>query len=71
MGVYMNQYGRSVASAQAAQDKEDRGVWINKARSALAYLRTLWKKYPNFERSVGFTKDWFEEQEDMLRKLAK
>lgn len=71
MIVFRRQYDREVASAQAAQDKQDRGAWVQRARVSLNYLRSLWKKYPNFAPSTGFTKEWFEDEEEMLRKLSK
>lgn len=69
--VYTNDYERSVATAQATQDKADRGLWIGKANRALEFLENLVKKQPNLGLFKGLTKDWFAAQREMLRKLAK
>ncbi len=69
--VYTNDYQRSVATAQATQDKADRGMWIGKATRALEFLENLVKKQPNLGLFKGLSKNWFAEQREMLRKLAK
>jgi len=70
-GVYVNDYGRNVETAQSVADKTERGVWITKARVALNKLRALAKEQPNLKLLRGLRDEWFEEQDDLLRRLAK
>jgi len=70
-GVYVNDYYRNVQTAQGIQDKIERGAWINKARIALNKLRRLAKDQPNLRFLRGLSEDWFDEQDEVLRRLAK
>ncbi len=69
--VYYRDYARNVATAQSVQDKIERGAWINKAKVALNKLRKLAKDQPNLKLLQGLSDDWFEQQDELLRKLAK
>lgn len=69
--VYTNDYQRNVQTAQATPDKNDRGMWIGKAKQALAFLENIIKKHPNIGLLNGLDKEWFDEQRELLRKLAK
>ncbi len=70
-GVYYNDYVRNVQVAQGIGDKLERGPWINKARTALNRLRKLAGDQPNLRILQGLSEDWFERQDEFLRRLAK
>ncbi len=64
-------YQESLRQAQSAQDKQTRGSFVNRARGHLNTLRTIAKKYPIFVQFYNLSKDFFEEQEEILRKIAR
>lgn len=70
-GVYVNDYFRNVQTAQGIADKAERGMWVTKARTALNKLRALAKDQPNLRLLRGLRDDWFEQQDDLLRRLSK
>lgn len=69
--VYTRDYQRSVQTAQSTANRDDRGMWIGKSKTALAFLENIVKKHPNIGLLNGLDKDWFDQQREMLRKLAK
>ncbi len=69
--TYTNEYQRNVQTAQSTQDKSDRGLWIGKASRSLDFLENLVKKQPNLALFKGLSKDWFAQQRELLKKLAK
>lgn len=69
-GRYFENYQRAVQTAAAAPP-EDRGPWISKARDALNRLRQIAKNFPNFQLLRGLEDEWFEEQDELLKRLAR
>ncbi|MCC6676689.1 MAG: hypothetical protein IT436_06055 [Phycisphaerales bacterium] len=68
-GQYVTQYQTAIANALASQDKQGRGSFVNRARQALDILRQIARKHPNFVFLYNLTPEWFQEQEEFLRKL--
>lgn len=64
-------YEEAVAAARAVQDKERRGQMISQARKFLNELRSAVGRNPNFPLMYGTDDEWFAQQEEMLRNLAK
>lgn len=72
---YLLDYQGAIQLAQAAAP-EDRGKFIGRARQALDKIRRMVKNNPNFTLFVfNMTEDqfkqWLEQQEELLRELAK
>lgn len=63
-------YLLAVSVADQLPDKERRGVQLAKARQFLNELRNMAKLNPNFEFHLGLTKEWFEQQEEILKRIA-
>jgi hypothetical protein len=68
---YFIKYGMSVANAQAAQDITERGMFVGHARRHLSIIERACKNYPNLMLLQGLTREWFEQQHEMLRDLMK
>lgn len=64
-------YRAALQQAQSSQDRTTRGSFINRARGHLNSLRTIAKKYPIFVLFYELNEDFFEEQEELLRRLAR
>jgi hypothetical protein len=63
-------YILALSVADQLQDKERRGVELAKARQFLAELRAMAKLNPNFEFHLGLSKEWFERQEEIIKRIA-
>lgn len=69
----VQKYQLAVGLAQQLQgdaNKKKRGEQIALARRHLAELRRLYDANPFHGRSIGASPEWFQQQEEMLRKLA-
>ena len=64
-------YIKAVGYAQQLPDKERRAAEIQLARKYLEEMRRALKLNPNYGGEHGTTEEWFEEQDDLLQKLAK
>ncbi|MBY0312460.1 MAG: hypothetical protein K2W85_10345 [Phycisphaerales bacterium] len=64
-------YQEAVQLAASLQDKERRGQMIAQARRFLNELKTAVGRNPNFPLMYGTDDEWFAEQEELLRNLAK
>ncbi len=71
MNEYFQKYGVAVQTAQSMQTKADRALWVSKARSALEFLRSLIKRFPNIGLLQNLNDEWFRQQEELLRQLLK
>lgn len=71
MQTYFNDYGRQIQDAQAASDRQKRGVWLNKAKQSLNFLRNIVKKYPSFQYGSAPPKEWFDQQDELIRRLSR
>lgn len=76
IGVYITNYVTAVEAAQSEQDPKERGKFINRARKALDQLKAMVKNNPNnalfvFGRLQKEWDEWVEQQEELLRRLAK
>lgn len=63
------EYTQAMQRAAGAGTPEEKARWVNKARQVLNQLRGLVRRAPSLEKYRGFTKEWFEEREEELRKL--
>lgn len=70
-GEYMTRYRLAVANASGSSDKQGRASFVNRARQALDILRQIARKHPNFVFLYNITPEWFEEQEEILRRLMR
>ncbi len=70
-GEIITSYMAALQQAQSSQDKTTRGSFVNRARGFLNQLRQIAKKYPIFVQARGLSKDFFEEQEEILRRLMR
>lgn len=70
-GEIVTSYQAAVQQAQSSQDKTIRGSFINRARNHLNSLRNIAKRFPIFVMFYNLNPDFFEEQEEMLRRLAR
>ncbi|MBL8963450.1 MAG: hypothetical protein KF787_09400 [Phycisphaeraceae bacterium] len=70
-GEIVTSYQAAVQQAQSSQDKTIRGSFINRARGHLNSLRNIAKRFPIFVMFYNLNPDFFEEQEEMLRRLAR
>jgi hypothetical protein len=72
---YYDTYRREVAAAASEPDPAERGKFIGKARQALEKIKQAVRNNPNFALTVFGGKEnydkFLEEQEALLRKLAK
>lgn len=68
---YVVKYQLAVQNAQSSQDKQGRAAFINRARQALETLKQIARKHPNFKLLQGLTDEWFDEQEEILRRLMR
>lgn len=68
-GEYVTKYQLAIANAQSSQDKQGRASFVNRARQALDTLKQIARKHPNFVLLFNLTPEWFQEQEEFLRKL--
>lgn len=68
---HMTKYQLAVQNAGASQDKQGRASFVNKARQALETLKQIARNHPNFVLLFNLTPEWFEQQEELLRKLMK
>ncbi len=71
---YWITYQQAVQAAQSTQDKNERGLFVSRARKALNQIKSMVKNNPNFKLFVFGMSDeqfeeWMQEQEDTLRKL--
>lgn len=76
LNEYWYEYQAAVEIAQAQQDRQTRGKFVNKAREGLYKIRDMVKNNPNFTLFVfGMLEkdfwDWFQQQEDLLRDLMR
>ncbi len=68
---YYAKYQISVANAQSAQDINQRGMFVGRARRHLHHIRKACKDHPNIQLLNGIPDEWFDQQERMLRDLMK
>lgn len=68
---YVTKYQLAVQNAQGSADKRSRGAFVNRARQALDILKSTARKHPNFVQFYGLTPEWFDEQEQLLRRLMR
>lgn len=71
LNEYFQKYGVAVQTAQSMQNRADRAAWVARARGSLDFLRQLVKRFPNIGLLQGINKDWFDQQEELLRQLLK
>lgn len=74
--AFFTEFQQSMEIARAQPDKVTRGKFVGRARSALAKIKSMIKNNPNFALLVlnqppGRFDEWAEEQERILRDLAK
>jgi hypothetical protein len=69
-GRLMENYQRSLQTAQGTPP-EDRGPWISKAKAALNDLRQIAKRFPNFQLLQGLEREWFDQQEEIIKRLTR
>jgi hypothetical protein len=72
---YLRDYQQSIQVAQSSPP-EDRGKFVARARQDLDKLRRMVKNNPNFalfvfNRTPEQLKDWFAQQEELLRRLTR
>ncbi|MCC6426796.1 MAG: hypothetical protein IT435_08230 [Phycisphaerales bacterium] len=70
-GKTVTSYFAAVQQARSSQDKTTRGSFVNRARTHLNTLRQMAKKYPIFVLIRNLSKDFFDEQEELLRSLMR
>lgn len=63
-------YSDAINLAAQLQDKKLRGAQLAIAKRHLAELRKMIAINPNFEFHIGMTKEWFEEQEEIIKRLS-
>lgn len=63
-------YDIAIGFAQSTQDKDKRGAELAIARKLLAELHRMVKLNPNFEFHIGIPDSWFEQQEELIKKLS-
>jgi hypothetical protein len=63
-------YQLAIELAKQLQDKERRGIELGKARRLLAEMKQRMRINPNLKDFIGIPDGWFEEQEEIIRKLA-
>lgn len=61
----------SLNAARSASNESDRGLYVGRARNVLNELRALVRRAPSLEKYNGLDKQWFQEREEELRKIAK
>lgn len=66
----LQKYMLAIRVADALPDKERRGVELARAKRFLQELRNIAKLNPNFEFHIGLTKEWFEQQEEIIKRIA-
>lgn len=64
-------YSMAVQNAQSSPDIRQRGTFVGLARRHLAVIERAAKTYPNFMLLRGLTKEWFEQQHQLLKDLMK
>lgn len=64
-------YQAAVQQAQSSQDRQIRGSFVNRARTHLNTLRQIAKKFPIFVQFNNLSKDFFDEQEELLKRLMR
>ncbi|MBX3358251.1 MAG: hypothetical protein KF745_07470 [Phycisphaeraceae bacterium] len=64
-------YRLAVEQAAQQQDRQRRGAEVSRARAHLNEIRQAIKVNPNFELLQNLTKEWFEEQEELLKRLMR
>jgi len=69
-GELFTQYQTHVGRAQGG-DSDTRSRSIGRARQILRQIRGMVRRAPSFAEYTIFSEDWFNEQERMLRELAK
>lgn len=69
--LVVQKYAIEVEYAAQAQDPKQRGGFIATARRYLNELRAMARINKNFAMFTGLEPDWFEQQEDLLRRLAR
>lgn len=65
------QYGIQIQFASQAQDADERGGFIGKARRYLEELRSLFKLNKNFGMFTGIDQEWFDQQEELIKRLSR
>jgi hypothetical protein len=68
--VVLRKYQTAIGAASNQQDKERRGIELAKAKKLLAELRQMIKVNPNFKFHLGIPEEWFQEQDDLIKRLA-
>lgn len=71
VGLVYQQYAETVGYAASMQDETKRGAFIAKARRFLNELRRYVEVNPNFQLMYPLNDEWFQQQEELLRELAK
>jgi hypothetical protein len=71
IGEISAKYDMATKTAQSASNETDRGLYIGRARNHLNELRSLVRRAPSVEKYMGFDKQWFQDREEELRKMAK
>lgn len=64
-------YSQSVGAAQSIADRDQRRREVGVARRHLTEIKAAVRINPNFALLNGLPDNWFEEQEDLLKQLAK
>ncbi|MFN7021928.1 MAG: hypothetical protein ACK4WH_11455 [Phycisphaerales bacterium] len=69
--VVAQQYTIQMQYASQAQDPDTRGGFLGKARRYLEELRSLYRVNKNFGMFTGIDQEWFDQQEELIRRLAR
>lgn len=70
-GEIITSYQAAIGQAQSAQDRQIRGSFVNRARGHLNTLRTIAKKYPIFVMFYNLSKDFFDQEDERLKRLMR
>jgi hypothetical protein len=68
---YYVKYDMAVQNARSSQDRAQRGMFVGLARQHLGIIERACKEHPNLMLLRGLTKEWFQEQHQLLRDLMK
>lgn len=68
---YIAKYRISIANAQSAQERDERGMFVGAARRELNIIERACKDHPNIKLLNGIPDEWFEEQRQLLRDLMR
>lgn len=74
--LYWTSYQRALAAAEGAQNRDDRGMFVGRARQWLNKIKDMVRNNPAFRESVfGMEeeefKEWLEKQERLMRDLMR